>query len=148
MGDCGLTGRKIIVDTYGGMGRTRRRRVLGQGPEQGGPLGCYAARWVAKNLVASRACATAARCEVAYAIGVAEPVSVMVDSFGTSKVSDDEPDAALVRQHFDLTPRGIIESLKLRQPDLSQDCLSRPLRPRSDFAWEQTDKAKVLARGP
>ena len=144
MGDCGLTGRKIIVDTYGGMGRHGGGAFSGKDPSKVDRSGCYAARWVAKNLVASGLCD---RCEVqvAYAIGVAEPVSVMVDSFGTSKVSDDKL-TALVRKHFDLTPRGIIESLKLRRPIYRKTAAYGHFG-RGDFAWEQTDKAKVLAKG-
>jgi S-adenosylmethionine synthetase len=144
MGDCGLTGRKIIVDTYGGMGRHGGGAFSGKDPSKVDRSGCYAARWVAKNLVASGLCD---RCEVqvAYAIGVAEPVSVMVDSFGTSKVSDDKL-TSLVRKHFDLTPRGIIESLKLRRPIYRKTAAYGHFG-RGDFAWEQTDKAKALAKG-
>jgi S-adenosylmethionine synthetase len=144
MGDCGLTGRKIIVDTYGGMGRHGGGAFSGKDPSKVDRSGCYAARWVAKNLVASGLCD---RCEVqvAYAIGVAEPVSVMVDSFGTSKVSDDKL-TSLVRKHFDLTPLGIIESLKLRRPIYRKTAAYGHFG-RSDFAWEQTDKAKLLAKG-
>ena len=144
MGDCGLTGRKIIVDTYGGMGRHGGGAFSGKDPSKVDRSGCYAARWVAKNVVASGLCD---RCEVqvAYAIGVAEPVSVMVDSFGTGKVSDDKL-TALVRKHFDLTPRGIIEALKLRRPIYRKTAAYGHFG-RGDFAWEQTDKAKVLAKG-
>jgi S-adenosylmethionine synthetase len=144
MGDCGLTGRKIIVDTYGGMGRHGGGAFSGKDPSKVDRSGCYAARWVAKNLVASGLCE---RCEVqvAYAIGVAEPVSVMVDSFGTSKVSDDKL-TALVRKHFDLTPLGIIEALKLRRPIYRKTAAYGHFG-RGDFAWEQTDKAKALAKG-
>ena len=144
MGDCGLTGRKIIVDTYGGMGRHGGGAFSGKDPSKVDRSGCYAARWVAKNVVASGLCD---RCEVqvAYAIGVAEPVSVMVDSFGTGKVSDDKL-TALVRKHFDLTPRGIIEALKLRRPIYRRTAAYGHFG-RGDFAWEQTDKAKLLAKG-
>ena len=144
MGDCGLTGRKIIVDTYGGMGRHGGGAFSGKDPSKVDRSGCYAARWVAKNVVASGLCD---RCEVqvAYAIGVAEPVSVMVDSFGTGKVSDDKL-TSLVRKHFDLTPRGIIEALKLRRPIYRRTAAYGHFG-RGDFAWEQTDKAKVLAKG-
>jgi S-adenosylmethionine synthetase len=144
MGDCGLTGRKIIVDTYGGMGRHGGGAFSGKDPSKVDRSGCYAARWVAKNVVASGLCE---RCEVqvAYAIGVAEPVSVMVDSFGTGKVSDDKL-TALVRKHFDLTPRGIIEALKLRRPIYRKTAAYGHFG-RGDFAWEQTDKAKLLAKG-
>jgi len=144
MGDCGLTGRKIIVDTYGGMGRHGGGAFSGKDPSKVERSGCYAARWVAKNVVASGLCD---RCEVqvAYAIGVAEPVSVMVDSFGTGKVSDDKL-TALVRKHFDLTPRGIIDALKLRRPIYRKTAAYGHFG-RGDFSWEQTDKAKALAKG-
>ena len=144
MGDCGLTGRKIIVDPYGGRGRHGGGAFSGKDPSKVDRSGCYAARWVAKNVVASGLCD---RCEVqvAYAIGVAEPVSVMVDSFGTGKVSDDKL-TALVRKHFDLTPRGIIEALKLRRPIYRRTAAYGHFG-RGDFAWEQTDKAKLLAKG-
>jgi len=143
MGDCGLTGRKIIVDTYGGMGRHGGGAFSGKDPSKVDRSGCYAARWVAKNLVASELCD---RCEVqvAYAIGVAEPVSVMVDSFGTGKVSDDKL-TSLVRKHFDLTPGGIIKALKLRRPIYRKTAAYGHFG-RSDFSWEQTDRAKLLAK--
>ncbi|MFN8586553.1 MAG: methionine adenosyltransferase [Candidatus Eisenbacteria bacterium] len=142
MGDCGLTGRKIIVDTYGGMGRHGGGAFSGKDPSKVDRSACYAARYVAKNLVASGLCD---RCEVqvAYAIGVAEPVSVMVDSFGTGKVSDDKL-TSLVRKHFDLTPKGIMETLKLRRPIYRQTAAYGHFG-RPDFTWEKTDKAKLLA---
>ncbi len=142
MGDCGLTGRKIIVDTYGGMGRHGGGAFSGKDPSKVDRSACYAARWVAKNLVAAGLCD---RCEVqvAYAIGVAEPVSVMVDSFGTGKVSDVKL-TSLVRKHFDLTPRGIMDSLKLRRPIYRKTAAYGHFG-RSEFAWEQTTKAKALA---
>jgi S-adenosylmethionine synthetase len=144
MGDCGLTGRKIIVDTYGGMGRHGGGAFSGKDPTKVDRSACYAARWVAKNLVASGLCD---RCEVqvAYAIGVAEPVSVMVDSFGTGKLSDDKL-TSLVRKHFDLTPKGIIETLKLRRPIYRKTAAYGHFG-RGDFAWEQTSMAKTLAKG-
>ena len=143
MGDCGLTGRKIIVDTYGGMGRHGGGAFSGKDPSKVDRSACYAARWVAKNLVAAGLCD---RCEVqvAYAIGVAEPVSVMVDTFGTGKVSDDRL-TSLVRKHFDLTPQGIIEKLKLRRP-IYQKTAAYGHFGRSDFAWENTAISKVLAK--
>ena len=143
MGDCGLTGRKIIVDTYGGMGRHGGGAFSGKDPSKVDRSACYAARWVAKNLVAAGLCD---RCEVqvAYAIGVAEPVSVMVDTFGTGKVSDDRL-TSLVRKHFDLTPQGIIEKLKLRRP-IYQKTAAYGHFGRSGFAWENTAISKVLAR--
>ena len=142
MGDCGLTGRKIIVDTYGGMGRHGGGAFSGKDPSKVDRSACYAARWVAKNLVASGLCD---RCEVqvAYAIGVAEPVSVMVDSFGTGKVSDIKL-TGLVRKHFDLTPRGINDALKLRRP-IYRKAAAYGHFGRSEFSWEQTNKAKLLA---
>jgi S-adenosylmethionine synthetase len=143
MGDCGLTGRKIIVDTYGGMGRHGGGAFSGKDPSKVDRSACYAARWVAKNLVASGLCD---RCEVqvAYAIGVAEPVSVMVDTFGSGKLSDDRI-TALVRKHFDLTPRGIIDKLKLRRP-IDQKTAAYGHFGRSEFAWEQTTMASALAK--
>jgi S-adenosylmethionine synthetase len=143
MGDCGLTGRKIIVDTYGGMGRHGGGAFSGKDPSKVDRSACYAARWVAKNLVAAGLCD---KCEVqvAYAIGVAEPVSVMVDTFGTGKVSDDKL-TSLVRRHFDLTPRAIIDSLKLRRP-IYQKTAAYGHFGRSDFAWEKTDRAALLAK--
>ena len=113
-GDAGLTGRKIIVDTYGGMGRHGGGAFSGKDPSKVDRSGCYAARWVAKNVVAA---GLASRCEVqvAYAIGIAEPVSVMVNSFGTGTVSDAAITSA-VRSSFDLTPKGIISALDLRKP--------------------------------
>jgi S-adenosylmethionine synthetase len=142
MGDCGLTGRKIIVDTYGGMGRHGGGAFSGKDPSKVDRSACYAARWVAKNLVAAGLCD---RCEVqvAYAIGVAEPVSVMVDSFGTGKVSDVKL-TSLVRKHFDLTPKGIMEALKLRRPIYRKTAAYGHFG-RSEFSWEQTNKAKLLA---
>jgi S-adenosylmethionine synthetase len=113
-GDAGLTGRKIIVDTYGGMGRHGGGAFSGKDPSKVDRSACYAARWLAKHVVAAK---LASRCEVqvAYAIGVAEPVSVRVDTFGTGTVPDAEITRA-VRQTFDLTPKGIIEALELRKP--------------------------------
>jgi S-adenosylmethionine synthetase len=142
MGDCGLTGRKIIVDTYGGMGRHGGGAFSGKDPSKVDRSACYAARWVAKNLVASGLCD---RCEVqvAYAIGVAEPVSIAVDSFGTGKVSDLKL-TGLVRKHFDLTPRGIMDALKLRRPIYRRTAAYGHFG-RSEFSWEQTNKAKALA---
>jgi S-adenosylmethionine synthetase len=142
MGDCGLTGRKIIVDTYGGMGRHGGGAFSGKDPSKVDRSACYAARWVAKNLVAAGLCD---RCEVqvAYAIGVAQPVSVMVDSFGTGKVSDARL-TSLVLKHFDLTPKGIIETLKLRRP-VYQKTAAYGHFGRSDFEWEKTTMAKKLA---
>ena len=114
MGDTGLTGRKIIVDTYGGMGRHGGGAFSGKDPTKVDRSACYMARYIAKNIVAA---GLADRCEVqlAYAIGVAEPVSVLIDTFGTAKV-DEQKISELVRANFKLTPKGIIESLNLRRP--------------------------------
>jgi len=154
-GDAGLTGRKIIVDTYGGMGRHGGGAFSGKDPSKVDRSACYAARWVAKNIVAA---GLARRCEVqlAYAIGVAEPVSVMVDTFGTSTVPESSIMDA-VREEFDLTPRGIIEALDLRKPIYSATTayghFGRAPRKvgsgRSSmtlFTWERTDRAAKLAR--
>ena len=143
MGDCGLTGRKIIVDTYGGMGRHGGGAFSGKDPSKVDRSACYAARWVAKNLVASGLCD---RCEVqvAYAIGVVKPVSVSVDSFGTGKVSDAKL-TTIVNANFDLSPAGIIEALKLRRP-IYRATAAYGHFGRPDFAWEQTNRAKALAK--
>ncbi len=145
MGDAGLTGRKIIVDTYGGMGRHGGGAFSGKDPSKVDRSAAYAARWVAKNLVKA---GLARRCEVqlAYAIGVPEPVSIRVDSFGTGSL-----DAAgleqLVRKHFDLTPRGIIESLQLLRPIYRATAYHGHFgRETEGFPWENTDKAEALAR--
>jgi S-adenosylmethionine synthetase len=144
MGDTGLTGRKIIVDTYGGMGRHGGGCFSGKDPTKVDRSAAYMARYVAKNVVAA---GLADRCEVqlAYAIGVAEPVSVLVDTFGTSKVDPTIiPD--LVRAHFALTPKGIIESLNLRRPIYKKTAAYGHFgRTDRDFTWEATDKAARLA---
>ena len=145
MGDAGLTGRKIIVDTYGGMGRHGGGAFSGKDPSKVDRSAAYAARWVAKNLVKA---GLARRCEVqlAYAIGVAEPVSVRVDGFGTEDVAGDEL-VRLVRKHFDLTPRGIIDSLELRRPIYRATSYHGHFgREDQGFPWETTDKAEALAR--
>jgi S-adenosylmethionine synthetase len=143
MGDCGLTGRKIIVDTYGGMGRHGGGAFSGKDPSKVDRSACYAARWVAKNLVASGLCD---RCEVqvAYAIGVAKPVSVAVNSFGTGKVSDAKL-TSIVNSNFDLSPAGIIEALKLRRP-IYRATAAYGHFGRPEFAWEQTNRARALAK--
>jgi len=154
-GDAGLTGRKIIVDTYGGMGRHGGGAFSGKDPSKVDRSACYAARWVAKNIVAA---GLARRCEVqlAYAIGVAEPVSVMVDTFGTSTV----PEASImraVREEFDLTPKGIIDALQLRKPIYSATSayghfgraprtIGKGRSAMTLFTWERTDRATRLAR--
>ena len=143
MGDAGLTGRKIIVDTYGGMGRHGGGAFSGKDPSKVDRSAAYAARWVAKNLVAA---GVAKRCEVqvAYAIGVAEPVSVRVDSFGTSRL-DMRQLETLVRKHFDLTPRGIIDSLELRRPIYRATSYHGHFG-RPGFPWENTSRAEAVAR--
>ncbi len=146
MGDSGLTGRKIIVDTYGGMGRHGGGAFSGKDATKVDRSAAYMARYIAKNIVAS---GLADRCEVqlAYAIGVAEPVSVLVDTFGTGKV-DEQKLEDLVRANFKLTPKGIIESLDLRRPIFKQTAAYGHFgRTGTDFTWEKTDKAEVLKQG-
>jgi len=145
MGDAGLTGRKIIVDTYGGMGRHGGGAFSGKDPSKVDRSAAYAMRWVAKNLVAA---GLARRCEVqvAYAIGVAEPISVRVDSFGTSRL-DDEHLARLLRKHFDLTPKGIITGLDLLRPIYRATSYHGHFgRENEGFPWERTDRAEALRR--
>ena len=143
MGDTGLTGRKIIVDTYGGMGRHGGGAFSGKDPTKVDRSACYMARYIAKNVVAS---GLADRCEVqlAYAIGIAEPVSVLVQTFGTGKLPESQIEN-LVREHFKLTPKGIIESLNLRRPIYKKTAAYGHFgRKESDFTWEATDKAAAL----
>jgi len=142
-GDTGLTGRKIIVDTYGGMGRHGGGAFSGKDPTKVDRSACYMARYLAKNLVAA---GLASRCEVqlAYAIGVAEPVSVMVNSFGTGTISEEKM-TALIRSHFPLTPKGIIDHLRLRRPIYRQTAAFGHFgRNEESFTWEATDKADEL----
>jgi S-adenosylmethionine synthetase len=144
MGDTGLTGRKIIVDTYGGMGRHGGGAFSGKDPTKVDRSAAYMARHIAKNIVAA---GLADRCEVqlAYAIGVAEPVSVRVDTFGTSKI-DEATISDLVRSHFKLTPKGMIEALNLRRPIYCKTAAYGHFgRSDPDFTWELTDKAAKLA---
>jgi len=144
MGDTGLTGRKIIVDTYGGMGRHGGGAFSGKDPTKVDRSAAYMARYIAKNIVAA---GLADRCEVqlAYAIGVAEPVSILVDTFGTEKVDKNIiPD--LIRKNFKLNPKGIIESLNLRRPIYCKTAAYGHFgRSDKDFTWEATDKAAKLA---
>jgi len=145
MGDTGLTGRKIIVDTYGGMGRHGGGAFSGKDPTKVDRSAAYMARYIAKNIVAS---GLADRCEVqlAYAIGVVEPVSVLVDTFGTGKLPASELQA-LVRANFQLTPKGIIESLDLRRPIYRQTAAYGHFgRHEKEFTWEHTDKAALLSQ--
>jgi S-adenosylmethionine synthetase len=143
MGDTGLTGRKIIVDTYGGMGRHGGGAFSGKDPTKVDRSAAYMARYIAKNIVAA---GLADRCEVqlAYAIGVPEPVSVLVDTFGTGKVSEVELQK-LIRENFSLTPKGIIDSLDLRRPIYKKTAAYGHFgRTDKDFRWEATDKADAL----
>jgi S-adenosylmethionine synthetase len=141
-GDAGLTGRKIIVDTYGGMGRHGGGAFSGKDPSKVDRSACYYARFVAKNIVAA---GLAKKCEVqvAYAIGVAQPMGVYVQTFGTGKV-DDEALAAYVMKNFDMRPRALIEELDLLRP-IYQPTSSYGHFGRSEFAWEKTERAKKLA---
>jgi S-adenosylmethionine synthetase len=144
-GDAGLTGRKIIVDTYGGMGRHGGGAFSGKDPSKVDRSAAYAARWVAKNLVAAGA-ATRIELQLSYAIGVAEPMSIMVDTFGTGNV-DEAKVARSIRKHFDLTPAGIIESLNLLRPIYRQTAYHGHFgREGDDFTWEKTGKADALRR--
>jgi S-adenosylmethionine synthetase len=141
-GDAGLTGRKIIVDTYGGMGRHGGGAFSGKDPSKVDRSACYYARYVAKNIVAA---GLASRCEVqvAYAIGVAKPMGVYVHTFGTGKI-DDEKLAAYVSEQFDMRPRALIEELDLLRP-IYQPTSAYGHFGRSEFSWEQTDRAAKLA---
>ena len=142
-GDTGLTGRKIIVDTYGGMGRHGGGAFSGKDPTKVDRSACYMARYVAKNIVAS-GLASRAEVQLSYAIGVAEPVSVMVNSFGTGKV-DDSMLADLVREHFQLTPAGMIAQLNLRRPVYRKTAAFGHFGRTGDgFTWERTDRAEAL----
>jgi S-adenosylmethionine synthetase len=144
-GDCGLTGRKIIVDTYGGMARHGGGAFSGKDPTKVDRSACYAARYVAKNIVAA---GIADRCEiqVAYAIGVAQPVSISVDTFGTGKISD-EKIVELITRNFDLRPAAIIRDLDLRRPIYRKTASYGHFgRPDPDFTWERTDRAGELRK--
>jgi S-adenosylmethionine synthetase len=145
MGDCGLTGRKIIVDTYGGFGRHGGGAFSGKDPSKVDRSAAYMARYVAKNIVAA---GLARKCEVqlAYAIGVAHPLSVLIDTFDTGEVSD-ELIGKLVREHFELTPRGIIETLDLKRPIYERTASYGHFGRKPEdkfFSWERTDKAEAL----
>ena len=143
MGDCGLTGRKIIVDTYGGMARHGGGAFSGKDPSKVDRSAAYAGRYVAKNIVAA---GLAARCEiqVAYAIGVAQPVSIRVETFGTGVVSDGRI-AELVAEHFDLRPKAIIQTLDLLRPIYAKTAAYGHFgRTEAEFLWERTDKAEAL----
>ena len=142
-GDTGLTGRKIIVDTYGGMGRHGGGAFSGKDPTKVDRSACYMARYVAKNLVAA-GLASRAEVQLAYAIGVAEPVSVMVNTFGTGK-ADDVRLAEIVRENFELTPAGMITALNLRRPIYRATAAFGHFgRTEDGFSWEKTEKAEAL----
>jgi S-adenosylmethionine synthetase len=143
-GDTGLTGRKIIVDSYGGMGRHGGGAFSGKDPTKVDRSACYMARYIAKNIVAS-GLASRAEVQLAYAIGVAEPVSVMVNSFGTGTIPEDAMED-LIRSNFPLTPKGIIDHLKLRRPIYQKTAAFGHFgRTDDSFTWEKTDKADALA---
>ena len=147
-GDTGLTGRKIIVDTYGGRGRHGGGAFSGKDPTKVDRSACYMARYIAKNIVAA-GIAEAAEVQLAYAIGVANPVSVTVSTEGTAEIPEDQI-AELVKKHFPLTPRGIIKHLDLLKPIYRQTAshghFGRPPGSDGAFSWEKTDKAAALAK--
>jgi S-adenosylmethionine synthetase len=143
VGDCGLTGRKIIVDTYGGMARHGGGAFSGKDPSKVDRSAAYAGRYVAKNIVAA---GLADRCEIqiSYAIGVAEPTSIAINTFGTGKISDEQI-SKLVREHFDLRPKGIVDMLDLKRPIYLQTAAYGHFgRELPDFTWEKTDKVDAL----
>ncbi len=143
VGDCGLTGRKIIVDTYGGMARHGGGAFSGKDPSKVDRSAAYAGRYVAKNIVAA---GLADRCEiqVSYAIGVAEPTSISVNTFGTGRISDTRI-VELVREHFDLRPKGLVDMLDLKRPIYRKTAAYGHFgREDADFTWEKTDKAEAL----
>ena len=143
VGDCGLTGRKIIVDTYGGMARHGGGAFSGKDPSKVDRSAAYAARYVAKNIVAA---GLADRCELqlSYAIGVAEPTSISIETFGTGKI-DQEKLIKAIRENFDLRPKGIINMLNLLRPIYQQTAAYGHFgRSDIDLPWEQTDKAEIL----
>jgi len=143
-GDCGLTGRKIIVDTYGGAAPHGGGAFSGKDPSKVDRSAAYAARYVAKNIVAA-GLATKAQVQVSYAIGVAKPTSIMVTTFGTGKVSDEALES-LVGRHFDLRPKGIVQMLDLLRPIYQKTAAYGHFgRGDPDFTWERTDKAAALA---
>ncbi|GAB5497708.1 MAG: methionine adenosyltransferase [Pseudohongiellaceae bacterium] len=142
-GDCGLTGRKIIVDTYGGMARHGGGAFSGKDPSKVDRSAAYLARYIAKNLVAA-GIAERAEIQLSYAIGVAEPTSISVDTFGTGKIGDDKI-TELVREHFELRPKGLIEMLDLLRPIYRKSAAYGHFgRDEADFTWEKTDKADAL----
>jgi S-adenosylmethionine synthetase len=145
-GDTGLTGRKIIVDTYGGMARHGGGALSGKDPSKVDRSGCYAARWVAKNVVSAKL-ATKCEVQIAYAIGIPEPLSLSVNTFGTGKISDQEI-VARIEKHFDLRPGMIIKNLDLRRPIYREVASYGHFgRPELKLPWEKTDKSSKLKNG-
>jgi S-adenosylmethionine synthetase len=145
MGDTGLTGRKIIVDSYGGVGSHGGGCFSGKDPTKVDRSGAYISRYIAKNIVAS-GIADRVEVQLAYAIGVPEPVSILIDTFGTGKV-EEEKIVKLVRGNFDLTPKGIIDHLRLRRPIYKKTAAYGHFgKTDPDFTWEQTDKAETLKK--
>ena len=145
MGDTGLTGRKIIVDSYGGVGSHGGGCFSGKDPTKVDRSGAYISRYIAKNIVAS-GIADRVEVQLAYAIGVPEPVSILIDTFGTGKV-EEEKIVKLVRNNFDLTPKGIIDHLRLRRPIYKKTAAYGHFgKTDPDFTWEQTDKAETLKK--
>ena len=143
MADCGLTGRKTIVDTYGGMARHGGGAFSGKDPTKVDRSATYAARYVAKNIVAAK---LARRCEVqvSYAIGLPNPVSIKVDTFGTSEVSEEKL-GQVILEVFDLSPKGIIDMLDLKRPIYQKTAFGGHFgREEDDFSWEKTDKVEAL----
>ena len=145
MGDTGLTGRKIIVDSYGGVGSHGGGCFSGKDPTKVDRSGAYISRYIAKNIVAA-GIADRVEVQLAYAIGVPEPVSILIDTFGTGKVAEKKI-VKLVRDNFDLTPKGIIDHLKLRRPIYKKTAAYGHFGKNDpDFTWEQTDKAETLKK--
>jgi S-adenosylmethionine synthetase len=145
MGDTGLTGRKIIVDSYGGVGSHGGGCFSGKDPSKVDRSASYMARYVAKNIVAS-GLADRAEFQIAYAIGVAEPVSILVDTFGTGRIADNEIEK-VVRKNFDLTPKGIMKKLNLRRPIFRKTAAYGHFgRSLPEFTWEKTDMAEKLKK--
>jgi len=145
VGDCGLTGRKIIVDTYGGMARHGGGAFSGKDPSKVDRSAAYAGRYVAKNIVAA---GLAERCEiqVSYAIGVAEPTSISIETFGTGRIDDSQIET-MVREHFDLRPAGMVKMLDLIQPIYRQTAAYGHFgRDDIELPWEKTDKTDLLSR--
>ncbi|HWR90493.1 MAG TPA: methionine adenosyltransferase domain-containing protein, partial [Dissulfurispiraceae bacterium] len=143
MGDTGLTGRKIIVDTYGGVGSHGGGCFSGKDPTKVDRSGSYMSRYIAKNIVAA-GIAGRVEVQIAYAIGIPEPVSIFVDTFGTGKIADDRI-VPLIRKNFNLTPKGIIDHLDLRRPIYKKTAAYGHFgRNDADFTWERTDMAETL----